>query len=293
MTEDTFGFRESDRVLIVHADDIGMNQSSVSAFADLAGEGLVSSGAVMAPCSWFPRVAELCRERPELDVGVHITLTSEWPGYKWRPVAPARPHSGLTDPAGYLHATRKAVESARPEAVYDEMKAQVRLFRESGIDVTHIDTHMFTALLPSAIRQYFRVAVEERLPCLAPVHHPIAGASAEAVLEEHRRLGLMAVRTAHMLDSTNKDDCIAEMKRLVSELPHGIHHLLIHPAKDTPELRDITPQWRRRVAEYECFMSRELRDYIVGSDIILTGYRRLREAMRNRMPAGEATRRAG
>jgi hypothetical protein len=83
------------------------------------------------------------------------------------------------------------------------------------------------------------------------------------------------------------------VKQIVSDLPPGVHHLLIHPAKDTPELRDITPQWRRRVAEYECFMSRELRDHIAGSGVILTGYRPIREAMRNRMMAAEPARRAG
>ena len=83
------GYSSRDRVVIIHADDVGMCGASVAAFAELADGGFVSSCAIMVPCPWFPAVAALCRGRPDLDVGVHLTLTSEWQGYRWGRSRPA------------------------------------------------------------------------------------------------------------------------------------------------------------------------------------------------------------
>ena len=80
------GFGKDDRVVIIHTDDIGMCQASIAAFADLVEFGLISSGATMVPCSWFPSVAAYCRDHPAADMGVHLTLTSEWERCKWRPL---------------------------------------------------------------------------------------------------------------------------------------------------------------------------------------------------------------
>jgi hypothetical protein len=91
------GFADDDRVVIIHADDIGMCQATMSAFADLVDFGLISSGAVMVPCPWFPQAAAYCRQHPLVDLGVHLTLTSEWDGYRWGPVSTRDPASGLID----------------------------------------------------------------------------------------------------------------------------------------------------------------------------------------------------
>ncbi len=251
------GFGPRDRAVIIHADDLGMNWSSVSAFADLAESGLVTSGSAMVPCPWFPAIAELCRQRSGVDVGVHITLTSEWRDYRWRPVTAAAPDTGLVDEGGFFHATRKAVaERASPDAAYAEMKAQVELARRSGIDVTHIDTHMFTAVQPRLLNGYLRVAREERLPCLVPGQ---AGDGPRPL----------------MLNAETAADCIAEAKQMLGALEPGLYHLLFHPAKDTPDLRAIVPAWRRRVAEYECFLDPGLRDYLANAGIAPIGYRAL------------------
>ena len=71
------GFDARDRVLIVHADDIGMCQATLPAIADLFEFGLVSSAATMVPCPWFPLAAAFCREHPTVDMGVHLTLNCE------------------------------------------------------------------------------------------------------------------------------------------------------------------------------------------------------------------------
>jgi len=77
------------------------------------------------------------------------------------------------------------------------------------------------------------------------------------------------------------DDHISVAKKLLSELPVGITHFILHPSVDTPELRAICPDWQARVANYNAFMSDDLKKFIEQEDIKLIGYRHIRDAMRN------------
>jgi len=97
------GFSAADRVVIVHADDVGMCNATVNAFFELADYGVISSGSVMVPCPWFPAVAAACRGNADIDVGVHLTLTSEWDRYRWGPISTRDPASGLLDEEGYFY----------------------------------------------------------------------------------------------------------------------------------------------------------------------------------------------
>jgi predicted glycoside hydrolase/deacetylase ChbG (UPF0249 family) len=139
------GFADSDRVALIHTDDIGMCQATVDAFADLAEFGLISCGATMVPCPWFPLAADFCRRHPEVDMGVHLDLTCEWDMYRWGPISTREPGSGLIDGEGYLYRTSQEVQQhGDAEAVSCELQAQVERALAAGIDVTHVDTHMGT-----------------------------------------------------------------------------------------------------------------------------------------------------
>ncbi len=96
------GCSDSDRLVIIHTDDIGMCQATIQAYKDLWEFGTISSGAVMVPCPWFPAVAQMCRENPGMDMGVHATLNAEWEGYRWGPVSTRDRESGLLDTRGLL-----------------------------------------------------------------------------------------------------------------------------------------------------------------------------------------------
>src|SRR5512134_421435 len=112
------GYSENDRLVILHTDDIGMCHASVQAFQDLWSFGTISSGATMVPCPWFPAVAQMCRENPDMDMGVHATLNAEWGGYRWSPLSTRDTSSGLIDEAGYFHQWQPAVyKNAKYEAV--------------------------------------------------------------------------------------------------------------------------------------------------------------------------------
>jgi hypothetical protein len=62
-------------------------------------------------------------------------------------------------------------------------------------------------------------------------------------------------------------------------LPPGLTHFVLHPAVDTPELRAITPDWPSRVADYQAFSSRELREYVRRSGVQVIGYGELRDLL--------------
>ena len=89
------GYDEQAKILIIHADDAGMchsvNQATLTAMKD----GAVTSAAATVPPAWFPEIAAWARENPELDLDLHLTLTSEWKHYRWQPVADPSLVAGL------------------------------------------------------------------------------------------------------------------------------------------------------------------------------------------------------
>lgn len=285
------GFSDTDRLVIVHTDDIGMCQASLTAFEHLWEFGTISSGAVMVPCPWFPSVAKLCRENPQVDMGVHATLNAEWTSYRWGPVSTRDPESGLLDAEGYFHQWHPAVyENAKPEAVAAEANAQVERALAAGIDVTHVDSHMGTILHPKLIQTYLRAALSRNLPPMLPSVNAkgfdALGVSDEAMVVYSPILNQLDEQGIPMLDGlygmplSGEGDHLAIAKKLLGEAPVGITHFILHPSVDTPELRAIAPDWQGRVANYNAFMSQELKNFIKNSGIRLIGYRALREAMR-------------
>ena len=284
------GYSNNDRLVIIHTDDIGMCHASVQAFKDLWAFGTITSGAVMVPCPWFPAVAQMCRENPEMDMGVHATLNAEWESYRWGPVSTRESSSGLMDEAGYFHQWHQAVyDNAKPEAVDAEVNAQVERALAEGIDVTHVDSHMGTIMNPKFIGSYVQAAAKRLLPSLLPTltavgWNVMAGEEERIayapIMEMLESLGVPLVDGILGMPLEHGDDHIGVAKKLFAEVPIGITHLIFHPSIDTPELRAIAPDWPARVANYNAFMSDELKKFIESEDIKLIGYRAIRNAMR-------------
>jgi chitin disaccharide deacetylase len=154
------------RFVVVHEDDLGMSHGANQAFVELAEAGIATSGSVMVPCPWFPELAQLARERPHLDIGVHLTLNADMAPYRWRPLTGVS-DNGLTDPDGYFWADVPTVRRhARPDAVEAELRAQVETALAAGIAVTHLDCHMGTAMMPEFVDIYEGLGAEFGLPLL-------------------------------------------------------------------------------------------------------------------------------
>jgi predicted glycoside hydrolase/deacetylase ChbG (UPF0249 family) len=286
------GYSDTDRLVIIHTDDIGMCQASVQAFKDLWSVGGVTSGAVMTPCAWFPAVAKMCRENPDMDMGVHATLNAEWKSYRWGPVSDVGAGSGLRDDSGYFHDDPDNTSKlASVEDVKKEVNAQIEMALKAGINVTHVDSHMGAIMHPKFIQTYIQAAGSRVLPNMLPrldaVGIEVMGIS-EAdrvayapIMEMLEGIGVPTLNgiMSMPLDQPNGQMGIA--KQLLGSLPVGITHFILHPSIDSPELRAICPDWPARVANYNAFMSDELKKFIESEDIKLIGYRQIRNAMRS------------
>ena len=285
------GYSNDDRLVIIHVDDVGMCHASLQGFADLWDFGTISSGAVMAPCPWFPAAAKYCREQRGVDMGVHATVNSEWDGYRWGPVSTREQAAGLMDAEGYFHKREPAAQAeADPEAVRLEIAAQVERALAAGIDVTHIDTHMGTITHPKFIAGYLQTLYHHKAPGLIP-RQDAAGLMALGLDEESANMfaatilqleeqGFPMIDTIDYLPLEDPEGHIELTKKKLGRLEAGITHFLMHPAIDTPELRAITPDWPSRVANYQAFMSREVKGFLRNKGIQVIGYRALRDVMR-------------
>ncbi|MDV6374981.1 polysaccharide deacetylase family protein [Deinococcus arenicola] len=288
------GYSPRDRVVIFHADDLGMCQATVSAYQDLHEAGLLSSAAVMMPCAWASAAAQAIREFPTADVGVHWTLTSEWAGYRWGPLtcAPA-----LTDTQGYFHAGVEEARHADAPTVRAELAAQLDRALSWGLDLTHVDAHMGTAAHPRYLPDLLELALSHGLPPLFPrqtaADWRAAGLTgedarqAEGAAFELEERGVPLVDHLRMLPLDVGGDHAALTRQMLRDLPPGITHFILHPARDTPELRAICGDWRARVANYEAFLSADLRRDVENVGIQVIGYRPLRSLLRQRLQNGE------
>jgi hypothetical protein len=285
------GFDERDRVVIIHADDIGMCQAALPAVAELFDFGLVSSAAVMVPCPWFRNAAAYCNENPGLDIGVHLTLNSEFQPYRWGPISTRDPDSGLLDNQGYFHPlTAFTEEQASQEAVETELRAQVAVALEAGLDITHVDSHMGALVTPRFAGLYAEIALENRValpfirsrsanPDVTGALHGLAPYDA-ALAAEFEERGIPMIDALVGMPLTDLPDKVAFAKQLIDDLEPGLTVAILHPALDTPELRAMAFDWPSRVADYEAFRSPELRDYVRQSGVQIIGYRPLRDLIR-------------
>lgn len=284
------GLKETDRTIIIHADDVGMCHASAEAFVDLYEAGAISSGAVMVPCPWFLHVAEYARQHPEVDLGVHLTLTSEWRTYRWGPISTREAASGLLDEQGYFPARVEPVqEKGDAEAVAVELASQIERARLVGLKPTHADTHMGTVLHPKLVGLYLSITLQQHvLPMLVRMDEVGWRAmglevefarQAEALVLQMEEAGLPLVDAIRGVPLEISKARPEHTRQVLVNLPPGITHFIIHPSKDTPELRAITPDWPSRVADYEIFLQEDLHHAIRQLGLQVIGYRALQQLM--------------
>lgn len=153
------------RRILAHLDDVGATAGSVVAWRALRAAGTVRSASVMVPCPWYRAAVEDWHEDPAQDLGIHLTLTSEWRTYRWRPLTGGG--GGLVDAEGYLHRRPEMVAAhADPAAVADEMAAQIERAIADGIRPSHVDAHMGTAYCTPFVRPLLDVTARYGLPAL-------------------------------------------------------------------------------------------------------------------------------
>ncbi len=164
------GWPKGAKVLILHVDDAGMSHDSDDGVEKATGEGVATSTSVMMPCPWVPEIVKYIKEHPNLDAGLHLTLTSEWSNYRWGPLAGKENVPGLVDKQGSMYAGVGAVYfSATPDEVDKEIRAQYDRAITMGFKPTHLDSHMGTLFAkPAFMEKYIKLGIEKQVPVMFP-----------------------------------------------------------------------------------------------------------------------------
>lgn len=251
------GYAADSKLLIVHADDIGLAQSVNDATEIAFVGGGISSGSIMVPCPWFPDFAAYYKSHPDLDVGIHITLTSEWDNYKFGGVMPSTEIPSLLDENGYFYPTTEEVGMhADPVEVEKEIRAQIDRAIAYGIKPTHLDTHMGSVLAkPELLQIYFKLGQEYHLPVFAP-RMLLMG-----IPEEQREMvknEFVLVDQFFMLDVDGPEaSWEEEYGKILENVIPGLNVMIVHLAQDNAEMQAVTVNhpafgatWREKDLNY-------------------------------------------
>ncbi len=280
------GFAPTEKLLIIHADDAGMCHSVNRGTTEAMTKGIVNSASIMVPCPWFPEIAAFCREHPDLDFGLHLTLTSEWKYYRWRPVTPFDQVPGLIDPEGFLwRSVEDVVRHASVREVEQELRAQVERARAFGLAPTHLDTHMGTLFARADFfHAYRKVANEYGLPYLFPRLEPgrmatMGQDTRRAVAAIQRESGDTNEYTLDDLIMIDGDVPLERQKQFYRDalrgLRPGITQIIIHCGVEDPELRATSYSHARRDMDRRIFMDPEIRLLIQQQNIRLLTWREI------------------
>ncbi|MFM7060075.1 MAG: polysaccharide deacetylase family protein [Actinomycetes bacterium] len=260
------------KLLIINCDDLGSTRAANVAIYEALRDGLATSATLMVPCPWSRDAASGYRGE---DVGVHLTLTSEWENYRWGPITHSP--SLLDGDGGFPRTLDDVWDHADLDEVRKECRAQIERAIYWGFDVSHLDSHMGTLQLrPAFFDVYLELAVEFGLPLR------MAGHAAEAALGfPFRRLAEEEgiVFPDHFVYTPVGQRTIIEAA--LAELRPGVTEIYFHPALDTDELRSSHPDWAGRVSDDATVrLDPTFRDLVASSGATLIGYRELRELQR-------------
>ena len=273
------GYPADAKLLIVHADDLAAAHSVNAATFKAMESGLVNSASIMVPCPWLPEVAEYARTHPDADLGLHLTLTSEWKTYRWGAVLSKERAPTLYASDGYLYPTEdvasRAIDVREAEA---EIRAQVARARAFGIRPTHLDSHMRTLYTTRPLFEMFlRVAREERLPVMVSREWFAQAPFLPAALGPD---GLVLDRIVSADPSVRPEHWAEFYTDVIKNLKPGVTELIIHLAYDDEEMRAVAldhpawgSAWRQR--DFDFVTSETFRKLLKEHNVKLVTWREI------------------
>src|SRR4051812_34493866 len=277
MTElaERLGYGPSDRVVIINADELGLSQAANAGVYESLRSGLATSASIMVPAPWAREAAS--RYRGE-DVGVHLTLNSEFDRYRWGPITQAP--SLLDGDGGFPRTVSDLWDHADLDEARRELRAQGERAILWGFDVSHLDSHLGAlALRPEFFDIYLDLAMEFSLPVRLPdasaeraVGFPFrALATEEGVVSPDHFVHVGGIGSRRVIE------------RAIHDLAPGVTELHVRPAVDTPEQRAFDEAWSHRVDDHHllCFDT-ELPVLLERAGITRIGYRPLRDLQRTK-----------
>ncbi|MFH5884171.1 polysaccharide deacetylase family protein [Halalkalibaculum sp. DA3122] len=296
------GFPENATVLIMHIDDVGMSHDSNRGAIHAMEKGVANSLSIMMPCAWVPEFARYYKQHPDIDAGLHLTLTSEWDNYRWGPVSGATCNPSLADRQGAFYpSVEEVVQHAEPDEVEDEIRAQIELARNMGFSPTHLDSHMGTLFATADLMQiYINLGIEYQIPVMFPAgHSTLIRQQRQLTSDQHQQMqeagrklwaaGLPVLDDLHnfsygweipreVADSDKKLQAYWTQKYIDSfeHLEPGVTMMIMHCTDPSETFAQISDSGTLRKADMLAMTSTRLKNYIEKEGIILTTWKELK-----------------
>jgi predicted glycoside hydrolase/deacetylase ChbG (UPF0249 family) len=275
--QERLGYAPDAKLLIVHADDLGMTRSINAATIKAFESGLVNSGSIMVPCPWLPDIASYAKQHPEADLGLHLTLTSEWTTFRWGPVLSKDRVASLLDNNGYLYLTEsEAASRANIKDVEAEIRAQIDRARALGIQPSHLDSHMGTLYQNKNLFEILlKVARENKLPSRVSKEWFASRSYLPSMLEPQ---DVVIDRIISIEPDVTPEGWATFYTNAVKSIQPGVTEIIIHLAYDDEEMRGATSDhpnwgaaWRQR--DFQYFTSEAFRKLLRENQIKLITWR--------------------
>jgi chitin disaccharide deacetylase len=275
------GYTRDAKLIIVHADDVGVTHSVNAATVTALGTGLVNSASIMVPCPWFPEIADYAKAHQDADFGLHLTLTAERVYYRWGPAAPRDKVPSLVDENGYFWHDWNPGTHIDPKDVEVELRAQIDRALAMGVRPTHLDSHQYRLIMTNKelFAVFVKLAHEYRLPFFVtrdwfaqyPYLEPSLGPS--DIVIDH------TVTIEPSLPAEKWADFYTTALR---NLQPGVTEFVIHVAYDNDEMKAATREratwgaaWRQR--DFDYFIGQEFRAVLEQQRIKLVTWRQIGE----------------
>ena len=277
------GYPADAKLLIVHADDLAVSHSVDAASLDALDKAGVTSASIMVPCPWLNEVAAYAKDHPNADLGLHLTLTSEWKIYRWGPVESKGKVASLLDSSGYLWPeTGPAVQNLKAEETEREIRAQIARSIAAGIHPTHLDSHMGVLFAkPELFAVLVRVAHEYHLPFLTP---RIPGDPTK-LLSQLSEKDVIVDSIVMANPTVHADQWKQFYGNAIKNLKPGLSEMIVHLGHDDAELQAVTidhpdfgSAWRQR--DYDFVTSPEFKKVLEENHIVLIQWRDLQKLLK-------------
>jgi len=292
---DKLGFPAGKKVLLLHCDDIGMCPEANTAAIHYLEGGFLHSAAVMMPCPNAAAMIAWAKNHPSEDIGLHLTLTSEWNHYRWGAVSDPAKVPGLIDPEGKLwHEVPEVVTHASDKEVETEIRAQIDKSIALGYRPTHIDTHMGT-LYESVgyVKVFLKVAEEYHIPAnIINVSNPeiaenFRKASGYPLTDDViRAIGEYKLPKLDNFTSVPEGSTYAAKRanffKMVKSLESGLTEIIFHPSVPSENMKTITGTWQQRAWEAELFADPLVIQFFKDEGIILTNWKEIMNRFENK-----------
>ncbi len=282
--QERLGYPANARLLVIHADDFGMSHSANRAIIDALEHGWVTSASIMVPCPWFEEAATWARAHPDADLGIHLTLTSEWTPYRWGPISGRDKVKSLLDAQGYLPLlAEQAAKQARPKEAERELRAQIDFARAAGVHITHLDSHMGTVFQTQPLFRVFGdLSKSYGILRLLEKQGNHGGAEAPAWAAPAMKEALID-RVVQIGQGIPPDQWLNAYEKMLAPLPPGVYQLIVHLGYDDEEFQGATfdhPGWGAawRQQDLDLVKSDAFRNFLKDQGFRLITWRELAKA---------------